>query len=76
MTERAGIEALVKFYSPEQGGKTVLPDLSSGGYRPHFVLQDDPAATYLGVELIKCTDDFRHDVEAQVIVRLPYERGD
>lgn len=76
MSDRADIELSIRFLSPDEGGRDVLPDLASGPYRPHLVLDGDPAATYLGVEIVACDDDLSFDVDVHVVASLPYERVD
>ncbi len=41
----------VRFYRPEEGGRSVLPDLGSKLYRPHFVITGQ--TDYLGVVFVE-----------------------
>jgi hypothetical protein len=74
--EPAELDVIVRFHSAEQGGRSVLPNLAAGKYRPHLVLDADHEATYLGVQFVECADDFMFDMDAQAVVRLPYENVD
>lgn len=76
MGEPAELGVIVRFYPPDRGGRSVLPDLVTGKYRPHLVLDADHEAGYLGVNFVACTDDLMFDMDAQAVVRLPYENVD
>lgn len=76
MSEPTELDVIVRFYAPEQGGRSVLPSLATGQYRPHLVLDTDREAVFLGVQFMEGADDFTFDVDARAIVRLPYENVD
>lgn len=66
----------VIFYRPESGGRSVLPVLNDGQYRPHLVMNDDPEETYLGVQFVKANSLACYGMQISVLVRLPYEGVD
>lgn len=76
MGEPAELDVIVKFHAAQQGGRSVLPSLTAGNYRPHLVLDADHEATYLGVQFVECADDLMFDMDAQAVVRLLYENVD
>ncbi|MEZ5986120.1 MAG: hypothetical protein R3B94_09230 [Hyphomonas sp.] len=76
MSEPTELDVIVRFYAPEQGGRSVLPNLAAGQYRPHLVLDADRESVFLGVQFIEGADDFTFDVDVQAVVRLLYENVD
>lgn len=67
---------VITFTSPSDGGREHLPDLLSGRYRPHIVVDGRPSDEYLGVQFVGCSVTPEFDVEIPVTVRLPYEGVD
>lgn len=84
MRQPARIEAEVTFLPEAEGGRTTLPsDLSSGGYRPHIVLEDQnqmhPVAfgsvteeAYLGVAFVSAAEQVEPGVAFRAELALLY----
>lgn len=67
---------IVKFYPPDEDGRTVLPNLTSGNYRPHLVINDCTKGDLLGVQFIGCYDEVKFGTDLEVTVKLPYAKVD
>ncbi|MEP3890394.1 MAG: hypothetical protein ABJN69_07990 [Hellea sp.] len=70
------MKLVVKFYSAEENGRSVLPEFDGGQYRPHLVIDDDPNKEYLGVQFIRCDDVIAFNTDIKVDVKLPYRNVD
>ena len=70
------MDLIITFTSPSDGGREHLPDLLSGRYRPHIVVDGRPRDEYLGVQFVGCSVTPEFDAEIPVTVRLPYEGVD
>ena len=70
------MDLVITFISPSDGGREHLPDLLSGRYRPHVVVDGRPSDEYLGVQFVGCRVTPEFNVEIPVTVRLPYEGVD
>lgn len=76
MTEPAELCLRLRFFTAEQGGRAVLPNLAGGVYRPHLVIEEDPEAQYLGIQVIFALEAIRFGEEVEVIACLPYPKVD
>lgn len=70
------MELLIKFDSPEEGGREHFPELQNGLYRPHVVIEGRNHDEYLGVQFIGCSGLQAFGSEILATVRLPYEDVD
>ena len=70
------LDVIVRFFSPQKGGRAVLPNFVDGQYRPHLVLDADDAGTYLGVHFLAGAEGLAFDVDVLATLRLPYENVD
>lgn len=70
------MKLITKFHPPDQDGRKVLPDLSSGNYRPHLLIYGRPEGEYLGVQFMACDDVVEFGSNIEVIVKLPYAKVD
>lgn len=70
------MELVIKFYLPEQGGRDILPDLSSGQYRPHLVIEGGPHDEYLGVQFMGCPESVKFGVDVHATIKLLYDMVD
>ncbi len=70
------MKLIIKFYSPEENGRDQLPDLSSGLYRPHLVVDGCPKDEYLGVQFISSSSPIEFNTDIQTTVKLPYNEID
>lgn len=69
-------DVIVEFYSTKHGGRKDLPDLSSGQYRPHIVINADESETYLGIKFTNGPDSYTHDEEVRLTMTSLYENVD
>ena len=76
MTERESLDVIVEFYPPKHGGRAVMPNLISGQYRPHIVVNRDPDKEYLGVVFYGGPPAFEPGEEVAVQMRLVYDKVD
>ena len=76
MTERETLDAIVEFYPPKHGGRAIMPDLGSGQYRPHIVVNRDPNQQYLGIAFYDGQTAFEQGEEVAVRMRLLYDKVD
>ncbi|WP_065383316.1 hypothetical protein [Hyphomonas sp. ND6WE1B] len=76
MTDARVLRLCVQFYPPSQGGRTVLPDLSGGEYRPHLVLNKEVDPDFLGVQFVECADPAEFGIDLRVSVQLLYDGVD
>lgn len=76
MTDARILCLCARFYPPSRGGRTALPDLSGGEYRPHLVSDEEVSPDYLGVQFVACADPVNFGVDLQVNVQLLYDGVD
>lgn len=70
------MKLVIRLYSPDENGRTILPNLTSGNYRPHLVIDDCPAGDLFGVQFMGCDDVVKFDTDMEIKVKLPYAKVD
>lgn len=76
MTEHSELNVIIEMYPTEHGGRAIMPDLKSGQYRPHIVINKDPKQTYLGVAFFGGPESFSADDEVSLQLRKLYDKID
>lgn len=76
MTDRSKLNVIVEFYAQDHGGRQLMPNLYSGFYRPHLVVNGDRAQTYLGVVFSNGPETFSASEEVRASIELIYEKVD
>jgi hypothetical protein len=69
------VSADITFLAPAEGGRTQLPDIFVGAYRPHLVVEPGDGE-YLGVQFISGPASYCGGVPARFTLELMYPQVD